>query len=308
MCGICGIFAFTDGFAADEATVTRMRDTLTYRGPDDAGAVVPDGDRVALGHRRLSIVDLSAAGHQPMSNEDGTVWITYNGEVYNHEALRAELEAKGHRFRSRTDTEAILHLYEEEGPDSVLRLEGMFAFAIWDGRRRELFLARDRVGVKPLYYAQPARRAGVRVRGQGDARASRGLARPRRAGVLRLPDVRVHAAAGHDVPRHLEARAGRATDRARRTARSSVPATGRHSPARSRERSARCPRMRQVQRLRDLLRESIRKRMMSDVPFGVFLSGGVDSSTNVALMAELIDRPVRTFATAPSGSLTLRRA
>ena len=130
-----------------------MRDTLTHRGPDDAGAVVLDGDRVALGHRRLSIVDLSPAGHQPMANEDGTVWITYNGEIYNHEALRAELEAKGHRFRSRTDTETILHLYEEEGPDSVRRLDGMFALAIWDGRRRELFLARDRVGVKPLYYA-----------------------------------------------------------------------------------------------------------------------------------------------------------
>src|SRR5215211_589105 len=153
MCGIAGILAFNDAFACDEATVTRMRDVLRHRGPDDAGATVCVDERVALGHRRLSIIDLSHAGHQPMSNEDRTVWITYNGEVYNHAALREELEAKGHVYRSHTDTETILHLYEEEGPACVERLEGMFAFAIWDSRRRELFLARDRLGVKPLYFA-----------------------------------------------------------------------------------------------------------------------------------------------------------
>ena len=133
MCGICGIVAFDAGIACDEAVVTRMRDELTHRGPDDAGVYVSPDRAVALGHRRLSIVDLSAAGHQPMANEDGTVWIAYNGEVYNHGELRAELEAKGHRFRSRTDTEAILHLYEELGPACVERLHGMFALAIWDG-------------------------------------------------------------------------------------------------------------------------------------------------------------------------------
>jgi asparagine synthase (glutamine-hydrolysing) len=299
MCGICGIFAFTDSFAADEATVSRMRDTLTYRGPDDAGAVVPDGDRVALGHRRLSIVDLSPAGHQPMANEDGTVWITYNGEVYNHEALRAELEAKGHRFRSRTDTEAILHLYEEEGPDSVRRLEGMFALAIWDGRRRELFLARDRVGVKPLYYASLP--GGV-VFGSEVKALLEHPAVPRDLDeeaffdyltfAFTPPPATMYSGISKLAPaERLIVRANGSLEHS-----SYWTAFSREVTGEVREMSEDA----QVQRLRDLLRESIRKRMMSDVPFGVFLSGGVDSSANVALMAELIDQPVRTFATAPT--------
>ena len=135
MCGISGILGFADSFAVSEALARTWRRAQSHRGPDDGGAWADPAHRVALGHRRLSIIDLSAAGHQPMSNEDGTVWITYNGEVYNHEALRAELEAKGHRYRSRTDTETILHLYEEEGPACVAALDGMFAFAIWDARR-----------------------------------------------------------------------------------------------------------------------------------------------------------------------------
>src|SRR3954470_18182672 len=154
MCGITGAWAFSDDFAADEDTVRRMADTIHYRGPDDSGAVALG--HIALGHRRLSIVDLSSAGHQPMANEDEDVWITYNGEVYNHVALRRLLEAKGHRYRSHTDTETIIHLYEEDGAACVERLDGMFAFAIWDARRRRLLLARDRLGVKPLYYARPA--------------------------------------------------------------------------------------------------------------------------------------------------------
>jgi asparagine synthase (glutamine-hydrolysing) len=153
VCGIAGILAFNDALALDESTMGRMTDTLRHRGPDDSGTCIRAEERVALGHRRLSIIDLSPAGHQPMANEDGTVWITYNGEIYNHGELRAWLEARGHRFRSATDTEAIVHLYEEDGPACVERLHGMFALAIWDARRRVLFLARDRVGVKPLYYA-----------------------------------------------------------------------------------------------------------------------------------------------------------
>ena len=138
MCGICGILGTSPSFDASERTVVAMRDTMVHRGPDDAGADswAAPGGRVAFGHRRLSIVDLSPAGHNPMPNEDESVWITFNGEIYNHRALRAELEGNGHRYRSHTDTETIIHLYEEEGPRCVERLQGMFAIAIWDLRRQ----------------------------------------------------------------------------------------------------------------------------------------------------------------------------
>ena len=154
MCGICGVLSPSDSLAVDEDTVARMCSRLAHRGPDGEGVWSDPAQGVALGHRRLSIVDLSEAGAQPMSNETGTVILTYNGEVYNHAELREELEAKGHVYRSHTDSETVVHLYEEEGPGCVERLQGMFALAIWDARRRELFLARDRVGVKPLHYAQ----------------------------------------------------------------------------------------------------------------------------------------------------------
>jgi asparagine synthase (glutamine-hydrolysing) len=301
MCGIAGILAFTDGFTIDEATVTRMTQTLRHRGPDDGGTLVRADERVALGHRRLSIIDLSSAGHQPMANEDGTVWITYNGEIYNHAALRAELEAAGHRYGSQTDTETIVHLYEELGPDCVKQLHGMFALAVWDTRRRTLLLARDRLGVKPLYYARLP---------HGLAFASEIKA------ILELPGV----------PRELdEAAFGdyltfgftpppatmfRGIAKLAPGERMIVGATGgikrdtwwdpMPSPALSTA-VAEMSEPEMVAEVRRLLRDSVAKRMMSDVPFGVFLSGGLDSSTNVALMAELSDEPVRTYSTAPSG-------
>ena len=150
MCGIVGIVRFNPEESADEARLKRMRDVLRHRGPDGEGLWV-DGP-VGLGHRRLAIVDV-AAGHQPMANEDESIWITYNGEIYNHADLRPALEAKGHRYRTRSDTETILHLYEEAGDACVEGLQGMFAFALWDRTRRRLLLARDRLGIKPLYYA-----------------------------------------------------------------------------------------------------------------------------------------------------------
>jgi len=158
MCGISGLVN-----CGDRETLARMTDVQAHRGPDDAGfweQKFPDGSYIGLGSRRLSIIDLSAGGHMPMCNEDRTVWITYNGEVYNFAELRRDLEMKGHRFASETDTEVIIHLYEQEGPDCVKRLNGMFAFGICDLRSGNptLLLARDHFGIKPFYYVQQGRR------------------------------------------------------------------------------------------------------------------------------------------------------
>src|SRR3989449_6103421 len=150
MCGIVGIVKLNPQAAVDEVGLKRMRDVLRHRGPDGGG--LGSEGRVGLGMRRLAIVDV-AGGRQPMANEDGTVWIVYNGEIYNHAELRPGLEQRGHAYRTRSDTETILHLYEEEGERCVERLQGMFAFALWDRTRRQLLLARDRLGTKPLYYA-----------------------------------------------------------------------------------------------------------------------------------------------------------
>src|ERR1700761_2612476 len=295
MCGVCGIVATSGGFPASAAIVAAMRDSMLHRGPDDGGVWCSHDRRVALAHRRLSIVDLSPAGKQPMGNEDGTIWITYNGEIYNHSVLRAELEAKGHVYRSQTDTETIVHLYEEEGPACVERLQGMFAFAIWDSRRRELLLARDRLGVKPLYYAAPP---GGLVFGS-EIKAL--LKHPAIS-----PDLDEEAFTHYltflSTPAPLTMFAGirklAPAERLILTADGGLHRETYWSPFSSDV-------ARQVESLTDdemiehmmaLLRASIAKRMMSDVPFGVFLSGGVDSSTNVALMSELMAEPVRTFS------------
>ena len=149
MCGICGILHFDFAKKVDPEVITRMNQTMIHRGPDDSG-IYRNGS-IGLGHRRLSIIDLNT-GHQPMYNEDGSICIIFNGEIYNHEDLRRELQAKGHQFRTRSDTEAIIHCYEEYGIACVEKLRGMFAFALWDENRKELSLARDRLGIKPLYY------------------------------------------------------------------------------------------------------------------------------------------------------------
>jgi asparagine synthase (glutamine-hydrolysing) len=152
MCGIAG-FVNRSGEPADRAILSKMIGAIVHRGPDGEGMHI-DGP-AALGHRRLSIIDL-AGGAQPMSNEDGTVWVSYNGELYNELELRRELERRGHRYRTQSDTESLVHLYEEHGPEFVQRLNGMFALALWDSRRARLVLARDRMGQKPLYYMQTA--------------------------------------------------------------------------------------------------------------------------------------------------------
>ena len=295
MCGICGIRAIRDDFPAGEELVTKMNDTIVHRGPDDGGAWASDEHGVALAHRRLSIIDLSYAGHQPMSNEDGTVWITFGGEIYNHLDLRPELEAKGHVYRSQTDTETIIHLYEEEGPRCVERLHGMFHYAIWDSRTRELHLARDRLGKKPVYFAQP----GGNFIFASEIKAL--LVHPALTADLDeeaffhyLTFVCTPAPMTMFRGVHKMEPAERMTVRADGTTESEIYWSPFSEQVAAEVDSMSEPELKE--RLLELLRKSIQRRMMSDVPFGVFLSGGIDSSTNVALMDELMGDPVQTFS------------
>ena len=293
MCGISGIVA-SDRLAPDAGQrVARMRDVIAHRGPDDAGLFVDA--QAALGHRRLSIVDL-AAGHQPLTNEDGTVWIVFNGEIYNHADVRPELEAAGHRYRTRCDTETIVHAYEQWGDACVEHLRGMFAFAIWDAPRRRLLLARDRLGVKPLYWTH-GRQTGC----CSDPRSRRSS---RAAWFAPRPTRRAPRAARHPLPLGAETlfkgihrllpghtlvfENGTVDD----------PAVLGHAGRSRRRELAQLSERDAVQRFRDLLEEAVRIRLMADVPLGMFLSGGLDSSAIAALMAGMIDRPLQTFSVA----------
>jgi asparagine synthase (glutamine-hydrolysing) len=271
----------------DEALVTRMTKVIAHRGPDQDG--VYTDEFVSLGHRRLSIIDLSEHGRQPMSNEDGSVWVTYNGEIYNFQELRTALEAKGHVFRSRTDTEVIVHAYEEYGPACVQGFNGMFAFAVWDKNRRELVLARDRLGVKPLYYY---------------AKDEKLVFASEIKAILQVPEVEreinpqslYHYVGYEFVP---------APDTMFRNVHKLPPGhylrykdgkaevvrywdVGFHGEPHSREYYE--------EKMRDMLTESVRKRLVSDVPLGVFLSGGLDSSAVVTLMSRCGVEPIKTFS------------
>jgi asparagine synthase (glutamine-hydrolysing) len=292
MCGICGIWEYgaSEG-RIDLSLVERMRDSMTHRGPDDAGAKVLDESRLGLGFRRLSIIDLSPAGNQPMHGCTERVWLVFNGEIYNHAQLREGLEQRGHVYHSLTDSETILHLYEERGLDFVNELEGDYAIALWDAERERLVLARDRIGVKPLYfYHQNGRfifaseiKAILQHRGVTPEINEEALyhyltflTTPAPSTLFR--DIQ-KLPAGHLL---IVNRDGSTDSKPYWDALPPVQRTNRSEAEHSDE-------------ILRLLRDSIRKRMMSDVPFGVFLSGGVDSSANVALMSELMSQPVRTY-------------
>jgi asparagine synthase (glutamine-hydrolysing) len=292
MCGICGILKTSPtAYAIDDETLRSMASSMKHRGPDDAGTYLSDDRSVGFGFRRLSIIDLSAAGHQPMTNEDGSVYIVFNGEIYNHTELRKDLESRGHRYRSRTDTESILHGYEEYGIGILDKLHGMFSFAIWDARTRSLFCARDRIGIKPFYYSH---RNGLFIFASEIKAILRHPSVHRQLNIDALPGYFCYRVvpppdtlfsgikklmAGHYMILHE----GETAEPVRWW--DVIPE----------ERSSVSPREYGPEIIR-LLRQSIKDRMMSDVPFGVLLSGGIDSTTNVALMAELMDRPVETFS------------
>jgi asparagine synthase (glutamine-hydrolysing) len=297
MCGIAGAVSFS-GRPIEEGTVVAMCDAIRHRGPDEGGVLavgprgIAGGVSVGLGSRRLSIIDV-AGGHQPIANEDETIWIVFNGEIYNFETLRRDLVARGHRFRTSSDTEVVVHLYEEKGEACFADLDGMFALALWDARRERLVLARDRFGKKPLLYAE---------RGGELSFGSEFLAL-RAAGALAadINDIDLEALDAYltfmSIPAPLTIYRG-----VRKLPPASWLAVDRHGVQISRywrleygpkhgvdEREA-------ALQVRELFTDAVRKRLISEVPLGAFLSGGIDSSAVVAVMAGLSSRPVKTFS------------
>jgi asparagine synthase (glutamine-hydrolysing) len=282
---MCGIAGFAGKGTA--GAVQAMCDCLVHRGPDDAGLVAMHG--AELGNRRLSIVD-PEGGHQPLANEDRTVWLTFNGEIYNYPALRTQLSREGHRFETRTDTEAVAHAYESHGDDCLHLLNGMFAFALWDDKERRLLAARDRLGIKPLYYAE--------LEGGALAFASELKALLKYPGISR--DLDLVALDQYLRLQYIPA------PRTIFTAVRKLPAGHRliWQNGVTRIESYWTPRFEAdegvseaewLKCLRERLTESVRMQLMSDVPLGAFLSGGVDSTAVVASMSRLVGRPVQTF-------------
>jgi asparagine synthase (glutamine-hydrolysing) len=287
MCGIVGMVNL-DGRAADRALLGRMNEAIRHRGPDEDGFYLKDN--VGLAMRRLAIIDL-AGGQQPIANEEGTAWIVYNGEVYNYREVKKELEARGHRFQTDSDTEVVLHAYEEFGADCPKHLRGMFAFAIWDERKRELFVARDRVGKKPLLYAKTADSfvfgsefSALLLHPSVGREVDRGAIHD----YLSFMCVPAPLTAYRDI-RKLEPGHSLTLDASGeiKTERYWQPDFSKKLKISEEEAGARAL---------ELLREAVRVRLMSEVPLGAFLSGGIDSSTVVALMAEESSKPVKTFS------------
>lgn len=294
MCGIAGILNLDASRIAPADVLERMLQSIVHRGPDDDGRLV-DGE-LAMGMRRLSIIDL-ADGKQPIFDESGRYAVVFNGEIYNYRELREQLISRGHTLKTHSDTEVIVHLYEEFGKECLAHLRGMFAFAVWDSRNRELFVARDRLGIKPLYYAErggtlifgsevkallqhPELSASLDRRALSDYLSLKYVPAPRTLfdGVRALPP-------GH----YLIARQGKLEIQEYWTLSFQKPETPKSEAE-------------YLEELELLLRESVRLRLRSDVPFGAFLSGGVDSSIIVALMADELNEPVKTFSVGFAGS------
>ena len=288
MCGIAGRFNYASGAPVTADLVGRMCDLIAHRGPDGHGVWV--GDAVGFGHRRLAIIDLSPAGRQPMATADGSITITFNGEIYNFIQLRMELEKQGHAFHSRTDTEVILAAYRQWGVGCVEHLRGMFAFAIWDAPQRRLFIARDRVGKKPLHYLVD--RNGLAFASEPKAF----LADPSFEPAPNLEAISAYLSYQY-VPSPLSAFEG---VRKLPPAHYLVVQDGRIEVSRywrlSYASKRRITEAEACDELLERLREAVRLRLISDVPLGAFLSGGIDSGTIVALMAGLSDTPVKTFS------------
>src|SRR3984893_19386163 len=288
MCGIAGIVNTAAGQRIEFATIHLMCQAILHRGPDEEGIFVKDG--IGLGMRRLSIIDL-AGGQQPVFNEDRTAWIVFNGEIYNFPELREDLLKRGHRFSTHSDTETIVHLYEEMGPDCVNKLRGMFAFALYDERRQKLLMARDRLGKKPLHYALQGQRLLFGSEIKAILAEAPELATVNHEALLQymyfgyVPDPLTAFTAIQKLPAGhlLEFEKGKINVRQYWD----LPQYGTHPPRSEEE----C-----LQEMEHRLAEAVRIRLISDVPLGALLSGGTDSSTVVALMARASSKPVKTFS------------
>jgi asparagine synthase (glutamine-hydrolysing) len=290
MCGICGIVN-ASGDGPDRDLLHRMASQIRHRGPDDEGILV--SGRAGLVARRLSIIDVEG-GHQPIANEDETVWAAFNGEIYNHPELIEQLRARGHAFRTRCDTEVIVHLYEEYGIDFLNRLDGMFGLALWDLRNDTVILGRDRLGIKPLYYAD----LGDRLLFGSELKAMlpAGLPRDLNLAALDAYFAVTYIPAPHTIfesarkllPGHyLRWQGGRPVETAAYWKLPVAGAEPRYDPRQTED---------LAEELLELLRRAVKIHLISDVPLGAFLSGGLDSSTVVALMAEHSQHPVQTFS------------
>jgi asparagine synthase (glutamine-hydrolysing) len=291
VCGICGLGGNDPSvIPIDRETIRAMTDAISHRGPDDEGWLVRPG--VALGARRLSIIDLPG-GHQPVANEEETVWTVFNGEIYNFQELRRELLNRGHRFRTHSDTETIVHLYEEDGPAFVRRLRGMFAIAVWDAPHRRLVLARDRMGVKPLYLARTSK--GLAFASELKSLIAGDLVHPRldplgaelfgAFGYVPGPTTLLSGISKLDPASYVVWEDGREVTKCVYWTPYDSPPANLGTDWREDE-----------ERLLDLIRQAVRSRLIADVPLGVMLSGGLDSSLVTALMAEASAGPVQTFS------------
>ncbi len=289
MCGICGILNFDRNRAAERSVLEEMNRQIIHRGPDDAGFYLSGNIGIAM--RRLSIIDVQS-GHQPVTNEDDSVSLVFNGEIYNHQELRQRLEKRGHRYRSHSDTETIVHLYEEYGQDCVTHLRGMFAFAIWDSRSCTLFVARDRLGIKPLYFM----RTGEKFLFASEIKAL--LAHPRVRAELNRDVLPEYLAFGYlSGPRTMftgiEKLLPGHTIEVNESGNIRIQQywdLPQNAGQKGRQKKY------YVDTYRELLEESVSSHLMSDVPLGMFLSGGLDSSAIAALMSKIRKEPIETFA------------
>lgn len=291
MCGICGIVDYNNSSVVEQGLIERMCGFLRHRGPDDEGVVLLRGRaHVGLGHRRLSIIDLSRQGHQPMTNEDQSVWIVFNGEIYNFQELKKDLIAKGHKFLSAGDTEVILHLYEEFGESCLDKLRGMFAFAIWDKNKDSLFLARDRAGKKPLFYS--LRNGVFSFASELSALSETGLIKKE----VNPEAVDFYLSFGYiPAPLTIYKDVFKIPPAHKAVIRDARISCERYWDLSYRKIPVISERVAQEETLR-LLREAVKERLYSDVPLGAFLSGGIDSSTIVALMSEVSGDKINTFS------------